>query len=54
MSKRGLFLFKLGRRAVILFWMIVIITLIALYFLMPSLYYHFNYQKTPFVNTPTG
>ena len=53
MSRR-IFLFKLTRKAVIIFWVIIAVALVALYFLVPTFYTHFNYQKTPFVNTPGG
>lgn len=48
--------FRLSRRAVILFWVIVIVTLLALFFWAPVAFFRITqtpYQETPFVNTPS-
>lgn len=47
--------FKISRRAVLIFWLLVISGLLGFYFFAPEAFYRVTqmpYQRTPYVNTP--
>lgn len=53
--KKSFFEFRISRRGVIVFWLLIISVFLGIYFFKPSLFYQMQqatYQNTPYVNTP--